>query len=328
MKLRLARRALAGLLALAAGTATAGVPGYCDPPRDLDAAQRDTLLRLAARVKQELDRSGAAAALVSRSGLDLRHFGARYSHAGISLAAGRPAPWAVRQLYFDCDERRARLFDQGIAGFLTGHHDAAIGYVSIVLLPADAAQVLARAALDDAQALALLGTRYSANAHPFSTRYQNCNQWVAELMATAWGGLPADGPALRQHAQQWLGTAGYRGSAMAAGPLATAWGALFVPWVRTDDHPPQAFETGVFEVSMPASLETFARALHPGAQRVELCHAQRRIVVRRGWKPLAEGCLPEPGDEVVDPGDPMRQVTEALPAANEAETGKDFAERR
>jgi len=104
--------------------------------------------------------------------------------------------------------------------------------------------------------------------------------------------------------------------------------APFVPWVQVDDHPEEALRAGVFEVSMPASLETFARALHPGAQRVELCHAQRRIVVRRGWKPLAEGCLAEAGDEVVDPGDPMRQVTEALPAANEAETGKDFAERR
>ena len=35
-------------------------------------------------------------------------------------------------------------------------------------------------------ALALLGREYSANAYPFSPRYQNCNQWVAELLATAW----------------------------------------------------------------------------------------------------------------------------------------------
>jgi hypothetical protein len=328
MMRRLAVGVLAAVLGLAAATAAAGVPGYCDPPRDLDAAQRDTLLRLAARAKQELERSGAAAALVSRSGLDLRRFDARYSHAGISLAAGRPAPWAVRQLYFDCDERRARLFDQGIAGFLTGHHEAGIGYVSIVLLPADAAQALARAALDDARALSLLGTRYSANAHPFSTRYQNCNQWVAELMGAAWGGLSDAEPALRQNAQDWLREAGYRGSAMAAGPLATAWGALFVPWVRTDDHPPQALETGVFEVSMPASLEAFARARHPGAERVEMCHSQRRIVVRRGWKPLAEGCRPEAGDEVIEPDDSPPRIQTAMPSAREAEPGRDFAERR
>jgi hypothetical protein len=46
---------------------------------------------------------------------------------------------------------------------------------------------LQAAALDTPLALQLLGGSYSANAHAFSTRYQNCNQWVAELLAEAWG---------------------------------------------------------------------------------------------------------------------------------------------
>jgi hypothetical protein len=51
---------------------------------------------------------------------------------------------------------------------------------------------------------------------------------------------------------------------------------------------------------MPAALEEFVRARDPAATRVELCHVGRRIVLRRGWAPLPEGCVPEDGDEVVE----------------------------
>jgi len=313
--------ALALLLAAAAAAAPAGVLRYCEAPPDLSAVQRDTLLRVAAMVRQELQRAGASAALVSRSGLDLRRFGARYSHAGISLAASPSLPWSVRQLYYDCDERRARLFDQGIAGFLLGQHDARVGFVSLVLLPETASRPLAQAALDDTRALALLGAQYSANAYAFSTRYQNCNQWVAELMAAAWGQLdgrdrlqdrnedgrlhhalrsgPGSPPdALRARAQQWLREAAYSPSPMVLRPGALILTAPFVPWVHLDDHPEAALQQQVFEVSMPASLEAFIRAREPAAIRIELCHTARHIVLRRGWTPLGDDCVAEADDEI------------------------------
>ena len=309
-------RAFAAATALAldatAGAAQASALPYCDAQPDLSAAQRDTLLQVAAVVRQELQRAGTTAALVSRSGLDLKRFGQRYSHAGISLAASPAVPWSVRQLYYDCDERRARLFDQGLAGFLLGQHDARVGFVSLVMLPEAAARPMAQAALNDARALALLGARYSANAYAYSTRYQNCNQWVAELMASAWGGLelaaatpdPSAGTpdfqhshAARERAQHWLREAGYRPSPMPVRPRALMWAPLVVPWVHLDDHPEAAVQQQVLEVSMPASLETFIRAREPQAQRVEVCHTPERIVLRRGWDPLGDDCLPQEGDE-------------------------------
>src|SRR5205814_1311712 len=115
--------------------------------------------------------------------------GLRYSHAGVSLKANDNTPWSVRQLYYACDEQRPRLYDQGLSGFLLGTDDAAVGYVSIVLPGGTQAVALESAALDTARVVRLLAATYSANAYPFSVRYQNCNQWVAELLATAWGGL-------------------------------------------------------------------------------------------------------------------------------------------
>ena len=270
---------------------------FCDRPAEIGAQQQDELFRFGGIIKAELDQSGQSLALVARSGLDLSRFGVRYSHAGVSLKASLNTPWSVRQLYYACDEKRPRIYDQGMSGFLLGTDDPATGYVSIVLLPADAAAGLERAALDDRQALRLLSTSYSANAYAFSARYQNCNQWVMELLAAAWGHLD-DADDLRSQAQRWLKDQGYVPSVFDVGPL-LAWAGAFVPWVHGDDRPAEDLGRHVYRISMPASIEAFVHATVPGATRVEFCHSDRRVVIRRGWEPIANGCKPEARDTVV-----------------------------
>jgi len=285
----LKRLAAAALLA-AAAAAHADSTGYCSPGRPLDASQKDVVLRFGAAVKAELERAGSGVALISRSGLDLSRFSMRYSHAGLSLRDSADSRWAVRQLYYACDDQRPRVFDQGISAFLLGANDAALGYVSIVFLPPEAAAAVERRARDDRAALAVLADRYSANAYPFALAYQNCNQWVAELMASAWGDA-----ATRAEAQAWLQRAGYVPTAFEVGPMIAA--SLFVPFLHRDDHPEDDLAAGRFKVSMPASLETFVRQRWPEATRVELCHDGRQVVVKRGWGSIAEGCRPSDGDE-------------------------------
>jgi hypothetical protein len=297
------RRAAAALALLATALAApchAASLRYCDAPNELSHAQKDRLFRFADVVRAELEGSAGRVALVSRSGLDLARFGMRYSHTGVSLKGSEIAPWSVRQLYYACDERRPRIFDQGLAAFLLGVNDPSGGYVSAVFLPADAAAALERAALDNPLALQLLGGTYSANAHPYALRYQNCNQWVMELLAAAWGApAPAPGPDARAQAQQWLRAQGYEASEfrLPFGPL--MWLSVAVPWLHHDDHPQADLDAAVFRVSMPASIEAFVRDHVPGAQRVEFCHTGTRIVVHRGWDAIAEGCEPVARDRVV-----------------------------
>ena len=294
------RAALAALLlAATAGSAwAANSPQLCGRTTALTAAQQDRLLRVADVVKRELEASGARVALISRSGLDLGRFGIRYSHAGISLKGSANAPWSVRQLYFACDEGRPRLFDQGLAGFLFGTDNPSLGYLSIVLLPPDAADALERTALDDTRALRLLAGTYSANAYPFALRYQNCNQWVVELIATAWGTPEGDADA-RQAAQQWLAAQGYRPEPVDVGSHLLMFAANFIPWLHSDDHPLEDLHARRFQVSLPSSIEAFVRGRLPAATRLEVCHDNRRAVVRRGGAPMADGCRPEPGDQVL-----------------------------
>jgi hypothetical protein len=293
------RAALAALLlATTAGGAWAALsPQLCGRSTPLNAAQQDRLLRVADLVRRELDASGARVALISRSGLDLGRFGIRYSHAGVSLKGSANAPWSVRQLYFACDERRPRLFDQGLAGFLFGTDDPSLGYLSIVLLPPAAADALERAALDDARALQLLAGTYSANAYPFALRYQNCNQWLAELIASAWGG--GRGGDARRDAQRWLAAQGYRPVAVDVGSHLLMFAANFIPWLHSDDHPLDDLYARRFQVSLPTSIEAFVRAQQPEAIRIEVCHDRHQAVLRRGWTPIGDGCRAAPGDRVV-----------------------------
>ena len=297
------RAAGAALLALAAGsTAFAGSDAsrYCDRRETLNATQQDRLLRFAGAIRHELDAAGIerGAALVARSGLDLSRFDLRYSHAGLALRGADGAPWQVRHLYFACDEGRPRIFDQGLAGFVFGTDSAERGFVSIVVLPADAAATLAAGARDDGLALALLGERYSANAYAFGLVYQNCNQWIAELFAAAWGAL-APGEALRARAQAWLADQGYAPRPVEVKSPLLMLAAAFVPWVHRDDHPADDIAAMRFRTSVPAALDAFVRARWPGAQRIELCHTTTRIVVRRGWQAIGEGCEPAADDRVL-----------------------------
>jgi hypothetical protein len=301
--MRLARGlAPAALLALSA-TAHAFSLEVCDRPRDPSADQRDVMLRFGALVRDELAGSGQDVALVARSGLDLHRLGVRYSHAAVALKDNDGRPWSVRELYYSCQDHQPRVFDEGLTSFLLGTDDPDTGYFSVVFLSAERATALRTTAVDKHHALGVLGASYSANAYPFSTLHQNCNQWVAELLADAWGANDADADAgaapdanARGRAQAWLRAQGYLPTVFTVSAHPMTWLADVMPWLANDDHPPHEVAHDRYNVSMPASIETFVHAKVPGARRVEICHAGRRVVLHRGWDDIAEGCTPGPGD--------------------------------
>ena len=286
------------LFGLVAQACEASPAPFCGQSPPLSAAQHDRLMRFGEVVKTELERSGASLALIARTGVDLARFGVRYSHAGISLKESQNTRWSVRQLYYGCDERRPGLYDQGLAGFLMGSEAPPVGFVSVLLLPAAEAAQVERAALENPQALRLLGTTYSANAYPFDVRYQNCNQWLVELLAVAWGGL--DGPeAPRAQAQAWLQRQAYEPTVFDVGSPALMWLGSFIAGLHSDDHPQEDLAQYRYRVSMPASIEAFVRRTVPGAVRVEFCHKGDRVVIRRGWESIADSCEPGESDTVV-----------------------------
>ncbi len=280
-----------------ASSANAGMSRFCDRDPSLTVAEESRLLRFAAIVRQELSAGDSDIALVSRSGLDLSRFGIRYSHAALAWRS-TAGSWSARQLYYACDEGRPRIFDQGVAGFIMGTDNPSLGYISALRLPRAAADTVRPALLDGERALGLLAAQYSANAYAYSLRYQNCNQWVAEMLAVAWSGMAA-GPDLRARAQDWLREQRYAPDPVPVGSRLLMWLPTFVPLLHVDDHPIEDRDALQLRVSLPASLESFMRQRVPGGERVEICHNERQIVVRHGWQPIADGCEAGPGDRVV-----------------------------
>jgi len=297
------RRAAPLVLALGAalaGPALAGGPVFCDRSQPLTAPEQARLLQFTGVVRAALAGTAAPVVLISRAGLDLSRFGIRYSHAALAWRDEQGA-WQARQLYYACDEGRPRLYDQGLAGFVTGVDDPSQGYVSIVPLTGEAGEQARAALLDAPRALRLLAARYSANAYAFGLDYQNCNQWVAELLATAWGGLP-EGDDLRARAQRWLRAAGYAPAPVNVDSHGLMFAAGFVPLIHLRDHPEDDRYAMRLRVSLPASLEAFVRQRLPEAQRTEFCHDGRQVVVRSGWTPIADGCRAAAGDRVLPIG--------------------------
>lgn len=291
---RIAAVLLAGCACVA--DAHAGALHFCDRRPEVSATDQDRRLRFTARVRQALDEAAGGVALISRAGLDLSRFGIRYSHAGIVLKSG-DGPWRVRQLYYACDESRSRLFDEGVASFLMGMDDPQQGHVALVHLPEPRASRLRGAAADTPRALAFLHADYSANAYPFSTRYQNCNQWVAELLAAAWA--PDSTVRTRGEAQAWLQSQGYEPARVDLDSRLLLLAGAFVPLLHVRDHPGDDVEALRIHLSLPTAIEGFVHRQSPEATRTELCHDHEKIVVRRGWVPLGDGCEAAPGDEVI-----------------------------
>lgn len=297
----------------------------CDRPSEPSAGQKDVMLRFGAIVRSELDASGHDMALIARSGLDLHRLDVRYSHEGIVLRGDGDPSWSVRELYYACDEKKPRLFDEGLASFLLGTDDPQTSWASVVLLPPAASAAVRRSAVDKRQALRLLSATYSANAYAFDTRFQNCNQWVIELLAQAWGADTVDvaegvdsatrdaeakvdtdtdtdteTDAARLRAQRWLIRQNYQPTVFTVSMHPMTLLADVIPWISNADHPPAELAANRYNVSMPSSIETFVQAKVPGAQRIEVCHVGRHVVIHHGWDDIADGCIAGPADRVVE----------------------------
>lgn len=253
---------------------------------------------MADRLRQHLSAHGQPVALVARAGTRLARFGVRYTHAALALADNPLGPWAVRQLYFACDEAQIRLFDQGLAGFLAGADRAEQGgFVSLLLLPAEAAAPLAAAALHTEGAQALLAGRYLATAHPQDLLRLNCNQWLAELMAQAW----TAGVSSRAQAQAVLADWQYQVQPVVFGNPLWRLPLALLPWIGVAGQRDEDLNQQQLRTSLPPDLERLALQRWPGARRLALCYTREHLLLREQGPPLAElpaDCQPAEGEAV------------------------------
>ena len=236
--------------------AHAGRP--CEPKK-ADAGNFIKAMSLAQKTRQALDDSGAQVALIARVGQDLSKYGLRYSHMAYAWRDHPQGRWLVVHELNDCATTTSALYNQGLGNFFL---DDMFAYETMILLPDAPTQARLAAMLASNTPLKLHGARYNMLAFPFSTEYQNSNQWLLETYAAAQSELPVND---RDQAQAWLKLAGYRPITIHI-PAMTRLGArMFRANVAFDDQPFERRMAGQIDTVTVDSVVRFVKGRDPAA---------------------------------------------------------------
>lgn len=246
--------AMAGLLATTIAPAHAGRSCETQPA---NAIAIEHGMKLAALTQDRLNQSGARVVLLARAGQDLRRYKLRYSHAGWAYR-NDGGQWRIVHKLNTCGAADAALYRQGLGEFFL---DDPFRFEAAWVIPSPEVQNRLLALLnDDAQVKHLHVRPYSVVSYAWGTRYQQSNQWVAELLAAA---MDADIQS-RERAQAWLRYKGYTPSALHIDALTRLGGRLTAANVAFDDHPNEKRFADRIETVTADSLFTWLYAAQLG----------------------------------------------------------------
>jgi hypothetical protein len=250
------------LLAAAAGLAVAALAdaGQTCDTRPPDTYTMTRALGLAERVQQSLDASGARVVIIARAGQDLTRYGLQWSHLAfayrddpaptalpvavqtspvlgqisdqpVAVPPPRRGTWRIVHKLNQCGTANAAVFRQGLAEFFL---DTPFRYEAAFVVPDPEVQAaLLRTVVDDQRLVQWHTPAYSVVAYPWSTRYQQSNQWVLETLA---GSLdPA--ATTRERAQAWLQLHDYQPTVLHIDALTRLGARMTRANVAFDDHP-------------------------------------------------------------------------------------------
>lgn len=224
------------LVALVAGllVSPAAEAGRSCETRPLTTQSLTDGLAMAEKTRLTLEASGEQVVLLARSGQDLSKYGLRYSHLGFAYrqpdGAGGHVWRVVHKLNF-CGTADAEVYRQGLGEFFL---DDPWRYQAAWVAPnAELQQRLLALLQDDAGVTRLHLKAYNMLSYPWSTRYQQSNQWVIETLA-----LAADaGVSSRSQAQAWLQLKAYEPTTLKLTAFTRLGARITAANVAFDDHP-------------------------------------------------------------------------------------------
>lgn len=231
--------------------ATAGT-ACSDKPQSAETMHK--AFQLAIKTREALDASGAQVALVGRVGQDLSKYHLRYSHMAFVWRDHPQGRWLAVHELNQCGTAKSALYNEGLANFF---YDDMFAWDALIITPSPKLQVQIVAQLQNTNTLqSLHQPNYNMVAYPFSTQYQNSNQWVLEVLANAMSSTPQ---ANRYINQQWLKQAGYAPSMLRIHTIQRLAGRMFKANIAFDDHPNNQRFAGNIEVATVESVANFIR---------------------------------------------------------------------
>lgn len=191
--------------------------------------------RTAEALETEYKRSGAQVVVLARAGQDLSEYRLRYSHLGLAYRdtrdAANPPVWRVLHKLNSCGTSTASIYRQGLGEFFL---DDPWRYQAAWVVPAPELQAPLHAMLTNpARSLALHHRAYNLVSYPWSTRYQQSNQWGIEMLAAA----AAPDVRTREQAQAWLRYKNYQPSVLHINAFKRLGARVSAANVAFDDHP-------------------------------------------------------------------------------------------
>lgn len=243
--------------------AALGVPaafaGQDCPEKPATNQSLDQINRLSSIVREQLEKSGATIAYVGRAGIDLREYGLTYSHVGLAWRDHPKGRWFTFHLLNPCQTSESELVDHSLEDF---YKVELFTYDALVAVPSQPVQQKLLKAFFSPLAATLHHPVYNMVSYPYSSRYQNSNQWVLEVSAAALG--PENMIQNRYQAQAWLKQSGYEPTRAHIAWYKRVGGKVFSPHVHFDDHTPEEEATGTYLVVTVESIVRFLERADPG----------------------------------------------------------------
>ncbi|NIA00070.1 DUF2145 domain-containing protein [Massilia sp. CCM 8734] len=220
-----------------------------------DATKFVKAVKLAENTSAALDASGAEVAMIARVGQDLSKYDLRYSHMAYAWRDHPKGRWTVVHLLNQCGTASSKVFDQGLANFFL---DDLFAYESQIVIPGAQSQKRIVAMLASEAPTRLHGAHYNMLAFPFSTKYQNSNQWVLETYAASESAIGD-----RSAAQSWLKQAGYAPNTIWVPSVKRLGARVFRANVAFDDHPLGRRIAGQIDIVTVESVVRFVKKRDP-----------------------------------------------------------------
>jgi hypothetical protein len=231
------------------------------------AASAESLARgltLGERVRDQLERSGASAALVGRVGLDLSEYGQHFTHLGLAVRDHVRKRWQVLHLFNPCGKSESEIMLQPLEKF---YAVSLFEEEALLLTPSYAKQAMLRNVfMNPVLAKRLHKPAYNLIAHPFDTRFQNSNQWILETSV-----LALNEPNVimsRSAAQAWLKAKGFEPGSIRISNLKRSGARLFSAHVSFADHTEEEYQKQAYQVVTVDAIAKFLTTLDPEMVRL------------------------------------------------------------
>ncbi len=255
---------LVGLALVAALlAATPALAGRTCEEREPKADEIRLALQTGLRVRETLDQSGAQVALIARAGQDVSRYQLKYTHIGFVWRDHPQGRWLVVHNLNQCGTAFSALFNEGLGNFFL---DSPFSYDTLLLIPQPPVQAALHALFSSAGASRMHEASYNMLAYPFSTRYQNSNQWALETLALA---VNAGQIQTRADAQAWLQREGFVPTTLGLGPL-TRLGARSRANIAFDDHPNEKRFSSRIETVTVEAMTAFLERSGRVQRKIEL----------------------------------------------------------